>query len=300
MWFKNLKLFTITQAVDVDEATLQDKLKETIFRPCGSQETATMGFASPLNDGELLYHGADGRFWLTLKKQERLLPAAVVNAELQEKVAQIEADTGSAVGKKAQSELKQEIIHRLLPQAFTKNSFTHGFISVKDNLVVVDASADGKAETFLAMLRKALGSLPLVPMARRSLSPDLTLWLKGEGLPEQIELLEEAEFRSVKDDDSIIRCKNQDLGADEIMHHIDAGKMVQKVAVNWDETASFIIQEDGAIKRLKFSDVISEQNDDIPKDQKAARLDADFALMSGEIVRLKDWLVESFALDEDE
>lgn len=299
MWFKNLKLFTLTQDIQLTDDDLQDKLSEFIFRPCGNQEIATMGWSSPFNQGEMLFHSASGKIWMTLKKQERLLPSAVVNAELAEKVAQIEAETGSPVGKKAQQDMKQEIVHRLLPQAFTKNSFTHGFMSVKDKLVVVDAASDGKAEAFLAMLRKAIGSLPVVPIARRSVQADLTQWL-AEKAPNDLVVLEEAELRSIDETESIVRCKNQDLGADEIAHHLQAGKLVQKLAVEWDETFTAMIQEDLAIKRLKFTDLVREQNDDIPKDQMLARLDADFALMSSEVIRFAQWLEITFALAEQD
>lgn len=299
MWFKNLKIFTLTQTLDWDEADLEKQLAEFAFRPCGSQELSTMGFASPLNHGDSLLHSAQGRIWITLKKQERILPAVVVNAELAEKVQQIENETRSSVAKKAQQDLKQEIIHRLLPQAFTKNSFTHGFVSLKENLVVIDASADGKAEAYLAMIRKAMTSLPVVPLARRSVQADLTSWLQQGSTPANIELLEEAEFRGQGEQDSIVRCKNQDLGADEILQHIEAGKMVCKLAVEWDETLTAILEEDLSIKRVKFTDVIKEQNDDIPKDQQLARMDADFALMSGEVVRFANWLNETFSLSEE-
>lgn len=299
MWFKNLKLYTLTQDIDITEQDLEDKLGEFKFRPCGSQELATMGWASPFNQGETLIHVTSGRIWLTLKKQERILPATVVNAELADKVAQIEAETGSAVGKKAQQDMKQEIIQRLLPQSFTKNSFTHGFISTKDKLVVVDSSADGKAEAFLAMLRKAIGSLPVMPLARQSIQNELTSWLKDDSAPSDISVLEEAEFKALEEDGAIVRVKNQDLYSDEIANHLEAGKSVQKIAVEWSETLNAIIQEDLSIKRLKFTDVIKEQNDDIPKDQMAARLDANFALMSGEIVRFAERLKEMFNLAEE-
>jgi recombination associated protein RdgC len=299
MWFKNLKLYTLTQDIQLTDEDLQDKLTEFAFRPCGSQDLSTMGWSSPFNQGEMLFHSAGGRIWITLKKQEKLLPSAVINAELAEKVAHIEAETGSSVSKKAQQDMKQEIIHNLLPQAFSKNSFTHGFISTKDKLVAVDSSSDGKAEVFLAMLRKAIGSLPVVPMARRSIQADLTLWLT-EKPPADLVILEEAEFRSIDEAESVVRCKNQDLGAEEITHHIDAGKLVQKIAVEWDETFSAIVQEDLAIKRLKFTDVLREQNEDIPKDQMLARLDADFALMSSEVVRFAAWLEATFALQDQD
>lgn len=299
MWFKNLKIFTLTQTLDWDESDLEKQLAEFTFHPCGSQELSSMGFSSPLNHGDSLLHSAQGRIWITLKKQERILPAVVVNAELAEKVQKIENETGSTVAKKAQQDLKQEIIHRLLPQAFTKNSFTHGFISLKENLVVIDASADGKAEAFLAMLRKAMTSLPVVPLARRSVQADLTSWLQKGNTPGNIVLLEEAEFRGQGEEDSIVRCKNQDLGADEILQHMEAGKTVHKLAVEWDETLTAVLEEDLSIKRVKFTDVIKEQNDDIPKDQQLARMDADFALMSGEIIRFAKWLNETFSLSED-
>ena len=299
MWFKNLKLYALTQTLDIVDTDLEDKLAEFRFRPCGSQDLATMGFSSPMNGGKNLVHATGGRIWLTLKKQERILPAAVVNAELAEKVAQIEAETGSSVGKKAQQDLKQEIIHRLLPQAFTKNSFTHGFISAKDNLVVVDASADGKAEAFLAMLRKAIGSLPVVPLARQSVQNHLTAWLQEQQAPADVVILEEAELKAFDEAGAVIRCKNQDLSSDEMLNHLQSGKLVQKLAIEWDETFSALIQEDLTIKRVKFTDMLREQNDDIPKDDALARLDANFALMSGEIVRFSQRLIEMFELQQD-
>lgn len=299
MWFKNLKVYSITESLDIDPDTLQEQLNQVAFRHCGKQELATMGFVAPLEGGKELFHTTNGRFWLTLKKQERLLPSSVVNAELEEKVAQIELETGSPVGKKAKQDLKQEIIHRLLPQAFTKNSFLHGMLCPKENLVIVDASADGKAETFLAMLRKAINSLPVVPLCRSSVSNELTSWLSDNAAPQGIELMDEAELKENSEDAGIIRCKNLDLTCEEMLNHIESGKFVQKVAVKWDDTLSAIIQEDLTIKRVKFTDVLREQNDDIPKDQKAARLDADFALMAGELIRFITFLTATFDLNQE-
>ncbi|WP_100643815.1 recombination-associated protein RdgC [Alteromonas facilis] len=304
MWFKNLKAYRLTSPLSLDQESVESALAEFAFRPCGKQETATMGFeppfaASGMRNATMLCHAVEGRYWICLKKQERLLPAAVVNAELAEKVADIEAQTGSPVGKKAQSDLRQEIITRLLPQAFTKNTYTHGFIATQDNLVVVNASGDGAAEAFLAHVRKALESLPVVPLVRQSLQSQLTDWVSDKP-PLKVILQEEAEFKSVSDDGAIIRCKNQDLFSDEIKQHIDAGKLMQKVAIEWDERLQCVIQEDGAVKRLKFTDVVKEQNADIPKDELAAKLDADFALMSGEIIAFIDAMIEMFELNDTE
>ncbi|MEW9799587.1 recombination-associated protein RdgC [Alteromonas sp. CYL-A6] len=301
MWFKNVKAYQLTSPLSLDDDALTRQLNEHAFRPCGNQDLATMGFTSPFTQARqsnVMFHCVQQRYWITLKKQEKILPAAVVNAELEEKVAQIEMETGAPVGKKAKADLKQEIQTRLLPQAFTKNSYTHGFISLADNLVVVDASSDGKAEAFLAMVRKALGSLPVVPLARRSLQSELTHWL-ADGTPEKITLLEEAELKATDDTDSIIRCKNLPLDSDEIRIHLDTGKLVQKVAFDYAESLSALLTEDGAVKRIKFTDRLKEETDDIPKDQVEARLDAEFALMSAELCELLSFLRDTFNLNPD-
>ncbi|MCW8109409.1 recombination-associated protein RdgC [Alteromonas ponticola] len=301
MWFKNIKAYQITQPMSLSDDDVQQALTENAFRPCGNQETATMGFSSPFEQtgqGSMMFHNVGERYWITVKKQEKLLPSSVVNEELASKVAQIEQETGSPVGKKAQQDIKQEIIHKLLPQAFTKNSFIHGFISLPENLVIIDASADGKAEGYLALIRKALGSLPVVPLARSSLQSELTHWLT-DGTPEGISLLEEAEFKSTDDLESVIRCKNQPLDSDEIKMHLDAGKLVQKVGFEYQDTLTAVIAEDGSFKRVKFTDRIKEETDDIPKDQVAARLDAEFALMSAELAQFVSYMRDKLNLQAD-
>ena len=300
MWFKNIKAYQITQPLSLDDDDLERVLSEQAFRPCKSQDLATMGFASPFSQAGkqgTMFQRVGQRYWLTVKKQEKLLPAAVINAELDDMVAKIEMETGSPVGKKAKADLKQEIQTRLLPQAFTKNTYTHGFISLEDNLVAVDASADGKAEAFLALVRKAIGSLPVVPLARHSLQSELTHWLT-DSAPDGIALLEEAEFKSTDDAGSIIRCKNQPLDSDEITIHLDAGKLVQKVAFEYQDTLTAVIAEDGSLKRLKFTDRLKEETEDIPKDQIEARLDAEFALMSAELCTLLNFLRETLNLND--
>lgn len=285
MWFKNLKLYRFTQPFTLDTEQLQLMMEAMPFRHCSAQEISSMGFVSPLdksNKDAALFHASGNAFWFALKREDKILPASVVNAELTEKVAQIEQETGTPVAKKAQKDLKEEIIHRLLPRAFNKHGFINGYISLDQQIVVVDASADGSAEIFLAALRKCLGSLPVVPFSKTQQQETLTQWVVKDA-PDNIELLDEAEFKSPADDGAIVRCKQQDLDADEILAHIQAGKWVQKIAIAYKERLSCVIAEDLSIKRLKFTDIVTQQNQDISKDDMKARIDADFTLFVSEI-----------------
>jgi recombination associated protein RdgC len=297
MWFKNLKIYRFTSKFAFDEEKLQSMLESMPFRPCNSQETQSMGWVSPIPKAENLYHQASRDFLFSLKREQKLLPASVINSELALKVGEVETETGSPMPKKAQKDLKEEITQRLLPRAFSKFGVTNAFVSLDHQVVVVDASADASAEVVLACLRKCIGSLPVVPFAKTQQQQILTDWLMKDA-PEGFELLDEAEFQSSADDGGIIRCKKQNLDAEEVLGHVQAGKLVHKLAVSFQEKLSCIIAEDLSIKRLKFTDIVLEQNQDIEKDNLAAKIDADFVLFSGEVKEFVSVLDKVFSLSE--
>lgn len=298
MWFKNLKVYRFTSDFKFDEEQLQAQLESMPFKPCNSQETQSMGFVSPIPKSENLFHKANSEFWFSLKREQKLLPASVINTELAQKVGEVEGETGSPMPKKAQKDLKEEITMRLLPRAFSKFGVINGYVSLSQQIVVVDASSDTNAEVFLACLRKCINSLPVVPFAKTQQEQILTDWLMKD-TPDGFELLDEAELQSTADDGGIIRVKKHDLDAEEVLGHVQAGKLVHKLAVSYQERMTFLLAEDISVKRLKFTDLVLEQNQDIDKDNIAVKLDADFVLFTSEVNTLIKDLDTAFALSAD-
>lgn len=296
MIFKNAKIYTITQPLALTSEMLEKALGEHEFRHCGAHDLATMGFARCI--GGLFAHATQGMFTIRIQKEEKLLPSSVINAKLEEEVERIEMETGAPVGKKAKADIKQEIITKLLPQAFTDRKSTYGTIIPESNLVIVHAGSDSQAEVWLAMVRKALGSLPVVPFARRSIQAELTHWVT-DNTPANISLLEEAELKATDDTGGLVRVKNQALDTDEVINHLDAGKLVQKVAFEYDEAFSAVLCEDGSIKRIKLADRVLEENADIPSDQAEMRFDADVYLYVSTLLGFIKLIDSEFQLTEE-
>ncbi|SEK70018.1 recombination associated protein RdgC [Colwellia chukchiensis] len=298
MWFKNLYFFAFTRPFECSEADLEQQLSEHLFTPCASTEQSHFGWVNALGKhGHSIVHSVNGNYLLCARKEEKILPAPVVKDMLEQKIAQLEAEQSRSATKKEKEQFKEDIIFELLPRAFSRYSDTRAYINAAHNLIVIDTSSRSKAEDFLALLRKSLGTLPVTSTSPEK-APDeiMTDWLTEHNLGSNFQLGMEAEFNALGDDGAVVRVKNQDLTSEEIKAHLDADKYVVKVALEWDESLSFILCDDLAIKRLKFFDVIHEQNDDIDADDVLAKLDADFALMAGELNRFIEHLLAEFSL----
>lgn len=298
MWFKNLYFFAFTKPFKWTEQELEEQLKEHLFTPCASTEMSHFGFVDALGKhGNSIVHTVGGNHLFCAKKEEKILPAPVIKEMLDEKCAVLENEHGRKATKKEKEQFKEDITFELLPRAFSRYSDTHGYISAEHNIIVINTSSRSKAEDFLALLRKALGTLPVTSISPHK-APDelMTDWLTDTEMGENFQLGTEAELHALGDDGAVIRVKNQDLQSDEIKVHLDAEKFVVKLALEWDDALSCILCDDMAIKRVKFFDVLHEQNDDIDKDDVLARLDADFALMAGELNRFINDLLSEFDL----
>lgn len=287
MWFKNCRVFRLTQDWTLTAEDLHNKLEPFQFHPCGGSDVFRYGFTAPLgNESDQLVHASNGRLMICVKRQEKILPSGVIKEQLEEKVLQIEASELRKVGRKEKQSLKDELIFSLLPKAFTRSRLDFAYIDPKEGWIVVNSASAKRAEDVASKLREALGSLPCIPLTTKHLaSQSMTQWLRQAKIDGPFEAGDECELVAPKDGRSI-RCKKQDLAATEIRNHLDLGMQVSKLALIWKESVEFILDDQLAIKRLKFDGSISDPQGERTPETKAEQFDLDFSIMSLEIEAL--------------
>lgn len=281
MWFKNARVYRLSAPLSTDLAVWETALAEFKFSPLTAQELVRSGFSFPLHQSIKQYcHALDALVFFAVKRQEKILPAAVINEEMQPRLDALEQEKGRPLSRKEKQALKEELQLSLLPRAFSRSSLTQGYYDAQNQWLVINTSSASKAEDILALLRKALGSLPALPwLDNHKLNTNLQLWLQNKALPQGFELGNDAELKAPDEEGAKVKFSNHLLSADDVQSHLQ-DKLVTSISLQRNDSLSLQITDDGALKRLKFHDVLTGQNDELGWEDLPARLDADLLLMA--------------------
>lgn len=284
MWFKNLRIYQITEPLALNAATLPLALAEHKFSPCTGQEQVKMGFTFPLHHSIQQYHHQQQHLHLfAVKRQEKVLPSAVIDEELQPKIEALELDKGRSLSRKEKQALKEEIIQILLPRAFSRSTVTTALYDEKNQWFIVNSSSATRAEEVLSLVRKALGSLPAQPwIDQNQLNLAMQHWFSNQDLPTGFTLGHEAELKAPDEEGAKVKFSNHVLTADEVQSHLE-DKLVTKLEFLLAEKVSLLLCDDGSVKKLKFHEMLTNQNDELGWDDMVLRLDADLLVMADEI-----------------
>ncbi len=301
MWFKNLHIYRFLKPFNLTAEALIEQLSKDAFQPCGRLEMQSQGWVPPLGkDSESIVHAVQKCFMIATRTEEKILPVSVVREFVNEKVEEIETQQLRKVRKREKEEIREEILQELIPRAFTRSNYQYAYIDSKQGWLLIDTASRKKAEEFVSFLRKTLGSLPVtLPKLKDSPAYMMTQWLTEESCPAQFELADACELVDTSLEGAIVNCKRQDLLSDEIHAHLKAGKLVTRLALQWHSRIGLVIDDELAIRRLQFLDLVQEQAQEVTVENRQQRFDADFAIMIGELAQLIKSLFEVFG-GEDE
>lgn len=285
MFFRNLSLFRFPFGVIGSREAFADALGARPLREIGPLELSVSGFASPyrLNGAELA-HFDEQYVLFTVAWIEKLLPAAVVNEALANKVDEIAEREGRRVGGKERRRLREDLITEMLPRAFQRPRRVNAYVDLRGGWLVIDTASRRVAEEVVSEVREALGRFPATPMAPEASTRALmTDWVISGKLPKELALGEDCLLRDPEEAGALVRCRRQDLESDEVREHLKSGKQVFEVGLEYSERMSFVLTEDLGVRKLRFLDVAVDQLASQTFETAADEMHASFSLMAREI-----------------
>lgn len=294
MFFKNARIFRLTDITALAGLDLRAALEQRPATDPGAQSLSAQGWASP-------YPGTGGASVLPVsagpstaanslvmvhQEAARLLPPAVIREALDERVKDLAASEGRPVGRRERAELKDQVTFELLPQAFIKRTRTR--VVLMGDYLVVDTSSESRAEQVISCLRKALGSLPVVPLTLetglREAGPQ---WLRsvppdGWTLGTELHLAGPDNCKAV--------FTNTDCASEEVLAHLDQGFVVRRIEVCNDELA-FCLDADLSIRKIQVLDLLQERINGIDAEHAAEEVEASYTIMVAALTEVLDQVV---------
>lgn len=290
--FSNLQAYRLPENWGCTAAQLEAYLAPHAFVEPSSNELLRQGWSSPRGTDQLV-HVVNGQFLLQLKTVKKLLPASVITQVAKARAAEMEEAQGFAHGKKAMKELKERVADELLPRAFPIVSVTDVWIDPKNGWLCVNTPSPSKADDVLKHLLKAIDKFPVESVrVQRSPVAVMTGWLQADDAPAGFTIDMDATMQATGESKASVSYKRHTLEADEVRRHIAAGKQCTRLAMTWDSKISFVLTESLTIKSVKMLGVLTENTSSTVKDADE-RFDSDFMLMTGELAKLLDDLLEA-------
>ncbi|EKD54896.1 MAG: recombination associated protein [uncultured bacterium] len=279
MWFKQIQLFQLTDALQFSEVKLAESLQSLTFSPCLPSMPYSIGWVPPVDEENApLVQIVNGNIMLCLQVEEKILPAIVIRQELFKKIKQIETLENRKVHQKQKLFLKDEIIMTLLPRAFSKLTRVYGYIDTRNHWLVLGTTHEKKTEQFLALFKKSI-SENVRPFQFKKLSATITEWVtKNEVSFFSVE--KACVLRDPAQEARVIRCQQQNLFSEAIQSLIKEGCEVKQLALSWQDRVDFVLSELFAFNSIKFQDDIVSQARDMEAETKFQQFNANFFIMS--------------------
>ncbi len=294
MWFKNLHLYQLSTPFELSPEQLAEKLEEKRFLPCAKMAEESVGWVSPIHRSkEYLVHAAGGCILICMRREQKVIPPSAVKEELEEQVFAIQEEFGRKVFSKEKQSLKEDIVAKMLPRAFTRATHVFAYIDTKNNYLVLNAGSDKVADLIYELLVETIGSFGAIKLVGKD-NPALILnsWLE-HGLPEGWEFTGDYELKDLQDD-RVAKFKDNETENAVIGDLLDDGYQVQKIGIRYKGQLKAVVQQDLVVKSIKFMDELLAENEDLDGEDDLVKFDADFALMTRSLAKFIGELIKIF------
>ncbi len=259
MLFKNALIYRLEEKFVQTDFELEKKFAEYILTPCLSSEMQSVGWLPAFRQGRNLVVELEQFIFFNVGIEEKLLPKGAVDNAVDKRALSENISLDSRAKRK---ELEELVIAALMPTALTQRKNIFAYIDLEKQWLVIDASSANKASIVTALLRKTLGSLSIVPESpSQSVQSALTYFAQFGIGDINFEILEDIEIKSLDEEGGQARIKGVPISATEVQQHIDGGLQVSKLGLQYKERLQFSLGNDFILKRLKLTDLATEDID---------------------------------------
>jgi recombination associated protein RdgC len=271
-------------------ATIDAKLAKAVFEPCGPTQEFAIGFVPPRGEKHsplVERFGRDAIIEVAIETKK--VPGEAVKRKLAEVCEAFERNEGRKPGRKEARDLRDEVVHQLLPHAFSKQRRVKVWIDYENGRIVIGSSSNAVLDEVTTLLVKTMDQLQLSRL-NTQVAPQaaMTSWLvaNADDWPEHFAPGRHVELHSGDEMKSVVKFDRHHLDDEEMRKHISQGKLPTKLALDWDGRVTFVLTEGTQIKKIAFLDGVFDD-----RQQDEGGFDADVAIATGELRALVTDLV---------
>lgn len=288
MRFKNALAYRLEPSWTPDFDAAQEALDAQRFAPCGPSQESSAGWVSPRGQEHgLLLESVGGQWLLEYMVETKTVPASVIRRKVDERAAEIEKTTGRAPGKKEKKALKEDVLHELLPHAFSRLGRVGVWIDPQAHLLVLDTATAARADDVVTALVQSIPGFAVGHLnTTQEPASAMAGWLATQEPPAGFTIDRECELKATDESKAVVRYGKHPLDIEEVRQHIEAGKRPTRLAMTWQDRVSFVLTDGFVLRKLAFLDGVLDtcpQAEDI--------FDADVAIVTGELGQLLPDLV---------
>lgn len=296
--FKNALVYRIEHWDQPTLTEIESRLAGSPFVECGATQPESAGWVSPRGDRHAaLAESVGGQLVLQLCTETKAVPGGVVKTQLQARLDQIEQETGRRPRGKLARELKEAVVHSLLPRAFPKRSDIRVWVDPKAGVVWVGTGSSKRADGVVTRLIEHLGGGLKLALLQTALSPAgaMASWLADKEPPAGFTIDRDCELKQPDSEKATVRYARHTLDIDEVGEHIRQGKLPTQLAMTWAGRVSFVLTEGLTLKKIQLLDVVLEGAgvDAAQGGADDGGFDADVAIATGELRQLLPDLIEA-------
>lgn len=282
--FRNVRYYRLDGVWPESEEALSTCLEQAGFEPCGPLTERSSGWVAVDPDtSDLLARRVNGADLMRLRSQSRVLPAAVINEELEARMQEFRTRMQEAPNPREKRRLKAEARDELMPKAMLKSDRIWGYVDLKEKVLGIDTALDSVAERFIRRLQASMDGINIRPLQFMKPVDELLTGIFFDDAPKQFSLGRECRMQDLADAGSIVRWTDFDLSEKTIRDHVTNGMHLTHLAIVYDNIMSCVLNENGVISKLRFlgmDDDIENHKDPL------ARQDAEFVLITGTLRNL--------------